>query len=95
MATTPTTIGFFAGRTPEAQLAEIDKKISAAQAELAQHAARRGPEIVARMSGDADAVGRLATIDERTKQLRADLEDYRQVATELRRRMADREAEAR
>ncbi len=102
MAISDSIKSFFRNTKPAARLAEIEAAIGAAEAERAQHNARRPIEIVGKLTGDADAAARVEAIDQALVSLDARLRDLRDGAGELRRRMAvdeeaarQREAEAR
>lgn len=84
---------FLAGRTPAAQLAEIEAEITARQTERDQLAESRPRVVLANMQGDADAAAHVRHIDGEIAALDARLRDLRDAAGQARRVIAS-EADA-
>src|SRR5579863_1895996 len=95
MAISDTLKSFFRSSKPAERLVEIETSIRAAEAERADHLARRPAEIVAKMTGDENAATRVKAIDQALAALDVRLRDLREAAGEIHRRSAADEAAAR
>ncbi|MGH7110753.1 MAG: hypothetical protein ACREFK_10020 [Stellaceae bacterium] len=84
---------FLAGRTPAAQLAEIEAEIAARQAERDQLAESRPRFVLVQMQGDGEAGERVQFLNRQVAALDARLRDLREAAGQAQRVIAT-EAEA-